>query len=239
MSFPRFDRGALSCAALLLALSACSTQRTGSLPRPETIQKIGNAQQIGDVTAMLERGEAKEARERLRKMVRNDPADRASATLLASLSDDPVAALGSTSFAYRVQPGDKMTDLAQRFLGDRLKFYLLARYNGVAVPALLKPGMVLRIPGEEPKVAPRPAPAVVDRKPDPAVPTPAPDATPRTDPARAARLRAGGLVALHQGQVARAVTMLREAAALDPRNALIKRDLDRAQRIQKTVRTKR
>ncbi|MBB6124231.1 LysM peptidoglycan-binding domain-containing protein [Sphingobium subterraneum] len=240
MPFERFPRVTVSCVVLLAALSACSTQRSGSLPRPATIQKIDNAQQIGDVVAMLERGAVKEGQERLRKMVKSDPADRASATLLASLTDDPIASLGSKSFAYRVQPGDRMTDLSQRFLGDRLKFFLLARYNGIAVPAPLKPGQVLRIPGDEPKVvAPRPAPAVVDREPEPPIPTPAPEAPPRTDPARAARLRAGGLVALNQGHVVRAVAMLREATALDPKNALIKRDLDRAQRIQKTVRTKR
>ncbi|HKT75132.1 MAG TPA: LysM domain-containing protein, partial [Sphingobium sp.] len=62
---------------------------------------------------------------------------------------------------------------------------------------------------------------------------------PAADPARAARLRAAGLAALNQGQVARAVVLLHQAATLAPADPLIRRDLERAQRIRATVKTKR
>lgn len=233
----------LSCLLLAAALSACSHAPETTGPRPATIQAIGNAQRMDDVIAQLEKGDRKNAERTLRQMVKGDPNDRASAALLESLSADPVAMLGSKSFAYRVQPGDRLVDLSRRYLGDRLKFYALARYNGIETPSSLKPGQMIRIPGDEPPPRPAPPPrasAPAERPAAPAAVKPRPVAkAPAADPARAARLRASGLAALNQGQVARAVVLLHEAATIAPNDPLIRRDLERAQRIRKTVKTKR
>lgn len=84
--------------------------------------------------------------------------------------------------------------------------------------------------------APRPAPpqrpAGQASPPRPTPPRPA------TDPARAAQLRAQGLEQLNRGAVDRAISLLRQAAQLDPSNARIKRDLDRAVRIGAAVKRK-
>jgi Tfp pilus assembly protein PilF len=58
------------------------------------------------------------------------------------------------------------------------------------------------------------------------------------DPAKAAKLRASGLVQLNRGAVDKAVDLLQQALALDPGNALIQRDLERALRIRQAVRAK-
>ena len=55
--------------------------------------------------------------------------------------------------------------------------------------------------------------------------------------AQAARLRTQGLTELNRGNVESAVRLLRQAQALDPDNALIARDLERALRISRAVRS--
>ncbi|HKT76641.1 MAG TPA: LysM domain-containing protein, partial [Sphingobium sp.] len=135
----------LSCLLLATTLAACSHAPSGGgAARPATIQAIGNAQRIDDVVSRLEAGDRQSAEKALKQMVKADPADRASAALLESMTADPTALLGAKSFAYRVQPGDRLVDLSRRYLGDRLKFYALARYNGIAVPASLKAGQTIR-----------------------------------------------------------------------------------------------
>jgi hypothetical protein len=100
------------------------------------------------------------------------------------------------------------------------------------------------VPGIRPKETPAPAPARPRAAPAPAAKAapapPAPAATPRTaDPRRAAQLRSAGLTALNKGQIGTAVGLLNQALRLDPGNALIKRDLDRARRLQATVKARR
>lgn len=73
----------------------------------------------------------------------------------------------------------------------------------------------------------RPAPATAPTAP-----------TPTTNPARAARLRASGLEQLNRGSIESALALLRQASQLDPGNALIQRDLERAVRISDAVRAK-
>ena len=230
--------------AAIASLPAC-TQSTGkNPPRPAMIQAVSNSQQLDDVIALLDRGDEKQARKALKTMVKRDPGDSASAKLLGSLDADPVAELGGVNFPYKVQPRETMVSISERFLGQRLKFYSLARYNQIKVPAALKAGQMLRIPGVAPKAppvvrAPRPEPVAAA----PAVLAPvrrAPAvAVPPSDPQRATQLRAAGLAALHQGQVNRAVGLLQGAVASDRSNAAIQRDLNRALRLQATVTRRR
>ncbi|MDX3909615.1 MAG: LysM peptidoglycan-binding domain-containing protein [Sphingobium sp.] len=243
-NFDRHLRAALVAAIAAMGLSACATKVSDRPSAPATIQQINNAQQMDDVLDVLDKGDEKSAQRALQQMVKRNPADADAALLLESLTADPVMFLGAKDFQYRVQPGDRLPALSQRFLGSRLKFYALARYNDIKVPASLKAGQVIRIPGDAPPpsvVAPRPARADSPRAAPskPAVGTTAPRAkTPELNPARAAQMRASGLTALNQGQVSRAVVLLGQASALDPANPLIKRDLQRALRIRRTVKGK-
>jgi len=235
----------LLLAMVAAGLAGCASKPGGTAPRPAMVQQVSNAQELGDVISLLDKGEEKAAHKKLEAMVKRDPADTRSRALLDSISADPAATLGAQSFAYRVEPGDTMQGIAQRFLNDRMKFYLLARYNQIAVPASLKPGQTVRVPGVRPKEAavpaPRPRPEAAPApaaKPAPPIasPTPAPRAT---DPRHAAQLRSAGLTALNKGQVGNAVGLLAQASRLDPGNALIQRDLDRAKRLQAMVRARR
>ena len=93
------------------------------------------------------------------------------------------------------------------------------------------------IPDPEPVARPAPAPRPTSRPAARPTPRPAP-AAPGRDAARAAALRAQGLEQLNRGAVDRAIALLTQAKALDPANALIQRDLDRATRIGRAVKGK-
>lgn len=229
----------------VLMVAACSP---GTKNHPGMIQPINNRAQFEDAVALLMDGNVGAARKMLATMAKRDPNDHQTAALIKTLDVDPIATLGTRSFAYRVQSGDRMTGLSQRFLADRLKFYLLARYNEIAVPKAIAPGQMLRIPGAAPPVAPlspRTVKTVPNEPPRENIGTtgrPKPPADPAVSAdmiRRASRLRGAGLAALNTGNVNRAVGLLRQAVALDRMNQAIRNDLARAVRIQATVAARR
>lgn len=241
MNLLRIVRSGLTLAALA-ALAACSggPSRPGVGTAPPA---VSTAAEIETAVGLLNRGEHKDARKRLRAVLKREPMNASAKLLLDSIEGNAQEQLGPRSFAYTVRPGDTMAELADRFLGNRLKFYQLARYNGLENPSALTAGQSIRIPGEAPRPpAPRPEPqrpSTPSTRPTPA-PTPAPaPVKPAGNPAAARQARAAGLAALNQGKVAQAVTLLRRAAALDPGNPVIARDLARAERIAATVRARR
>jgi hypothetical protein len=224
--------------AVMLALAACSHG-----PRhPDAVSAPAGTASPDSVIAALDQGDEATARKQINAIRKRMPSDPSVRVLEESIDKDPVDLLGPKSFPYTTQPGDTMLGLADRFLGNRLKFYQLARYNGVKVPASLAAGTVLRIPGTPPRppaakpVRPsEPAPVAKPTHPRPVPPTPAAPVAPPANPALARQLRGAGLAALNQGKIDRAVALLSRAAALDPGNPLIARDLSRAQRIAHTV----
>jgi LysM repeat protein len=232
--------------SLLLALAAC-----GGGGRPGTAPPPPAAGRTGDVSAALDRllqGDEGAARKQLKAILKRDPANGSAQMLLGTVKGDAREQLGPRNYPYTVRSGDTIDAIAQRLLGNRLKAYQLLRYNDLSAPITLAAGQVLRIPGElRPADPPRSAPprsAPPPRRPTAPVktqpkPAPAPAPARVANPAAARQARAAGLAALNQGKVTQAVVQLRRAAALDPGNPLIARDLARAERIAATVRTKR
>jgi LysM repeat protein len=233
-------RGIAMAAALALA-GCASGPKPGSVSAP-----VSNAQSIDAIAEYLNQGDVSAARKLIKSGLKRDPNNPSLALLRDSISRDPVELLGPQSFDYVVQPGDTLAGIAQRYLGNRLLTYQLARYNGISKPVILSAGQILRIPGAKPAPARRaPAPAAPTASTPPSPPraqvpkaaAAAPAA--RTDPAAARRLRTQGLAALNKGSASRAVQLLRRAAALDPDNAVIRQDLARAERIEATVKARR
>jgi LysM repeat protein len=239
--------------AVGLGLAACGGKGATPPASVAALASPASPAEVDAIMALLDGGEEKAARKRVAAALKRDPMNPSLLVLRDSLDRDPTELLGPASYPYTVRPGDTMTGLAERFLGNRLKAYQLARYNAVDKPAELAPGRVLRIPGtapvververEEPRRTERkaPKPALASPKPKPSAPKPAAvAATPRAaDPGAARAARAAGLAALNQGQVSRAVGLLRRAASLDPANPVAQRDLARAERIASAVRARR
>lgn len=227
------------------ALAAC-----GKTPPPKTAPApvALTAGDVDGVQALLMQGDRKGAEKQLKALIKREPMNPQLLLLRDSISGDPQEQLGPVSYPYTVRSGETIEQLAERLLGNRLKAYQLARYNGLANPSALAAGQIIRIPGTPPKPKPQPAPERPSRpapaattKPKPSAPAPAPApaaAKPAANPAAAQRARSAGLAALNRGAVNQAVTLLQRAHALDPGNAVILRDLQRAERIAATVRAR-
>lgn len=204
--------------------------------------------EVEAIAALLDAGETAKAKKRITAALKRDPNDANLMLLRDSIDRSPQELLGPNHYAYTVQQGDTFPGLAQRFLGNRLKAYQLARYNGVSGAGVLTAGQVLQIPGQLARIE---APRHIDRPTEPvrapprartpARATPAPPAAAHlgTNPVAARQARSAGLAALNEGNPGRAVGLLARAAALDPGNPAIARDLQRAQRINATVKARK
>ncbi len=231
--------------AMMLGLAACSTAPI--VPRPASGSPSSAPAALDAAMDLLNRGNEAGALKQIKAQLKRNPQDPSAHVLLESIQRDPVELLGQRSFAYTVQPGETMIALSERFLGNRLKFYQLARYNDVKTPMGLAAGSVLRIPGEPPRpVVPsrQTSPGTASEMTEPSRPVrprPAPAEAAKTpaNPGAALKLRSLGLTALNQGRVDQAVALLGKAAQLDPANALIAHDLARAERIAQTVKSRR
>jgi hypothetical protein len=226
---------ALVLAAGALAASACS--HMPDLPRvgptgSDTVQAtpgLSPRERVRVAVELLDSGDETRASAELRAALAEQPGYHVAERLLDQISGDPRTLLQGPERAYVVRQGETMSELAQRFQGDALLFYALARYNNIDAPNQLAAGQRLMIP-RRPGVVATAALAPSDSAPveAPVVPAPAPGEA----SARANQLRLEALRLLNTGQVDSAVPLLRRAQAMDPGNAAIQRDLDRAMRLQ-------
>ena len=145
------------------------------VPEPPAGPATPAAQQLAQKIALaavdlLEAGNEEQARSELQRALASDSNNKLAHNLLRQLNVDPVSALGKESFQYVVKPGESLSKIAQRFMGDIYSFYLLARYNDIKVPKQLGGGQVIRIPGKAPPPEPKPAVAAKPPAPEPTAP---------------------------------------------------------------------
>lgn len=216
---------------LTLLLQACASNlQTAGPPPPAAAPRLSPSERMARAIGLLDHGKRDAARAELAALLAERPGDSLAGRLLNEIDQDPKTLFGTQSYPYEVKPGETMSVLAGRLLGDPLMFYALARFNGIEAPADVAAGRILMIPGSPHRATaatrPRQAPAPVAE--------PAKTAAAH-DPAQAGRLRASALEKMNRGDIAHAVVLLQRAIALDPANPLITRDLARARRIEATV----
>lgn len=167
---------------------------------------------------LLDRGDPEAARGELEAALQLEPGNEAAKTLLWQIDVDPEQALGRESFPYTVQPGDSLSKIAKKFLGDYNKFYVLSKYNGIRVPGGLEVGQVLKIPGKKPAPA---SPPPLPPPPTRAAPPPAPEpASGGSEPESAAeRAYQSGLQALSAKSLEKAYDQFSQALKANPRHA--------------------
>jgi len=107
----------------------------------------------------LQNGDEAAARVTLERAAATDPANELARKLTDQIHADAQRELGSVYFRYTVQKDDTLSKLAQQFLGDRFRFYVLAKYNDITNPSRLAAGQVIRIPGRAPPPATATPPA--------------------------------------------------------------------------------
>lgn len=230
----------------IAALAACSNGASHVAASPPPA-KVGGSFTDSAFVLLME-GHEQQAAVILHKGLRRDPQNASAHLLLDSVERDPKELLGPRNYPYTVRQGDTVLGLAQRFLGNQLLAYRFLRYNGLKAPATLAVGQELLIPGEPPAPPPPPVRTESPAHPDDRLAHPKPRVAKLKAAAPVAvacnlrasqQARAAGLSALNQGNVARAVSVLTNAAALYPCNPQIARDLARAQRIAATVKARK
>jgi tetratricopeptide (TPR) repeat protein len=133
------------------------------------------------VVDLLEQGQEEQAVAELQRVLRQDPNHRLANSLMRQIREDPQTLFGRESFDYRVQAGESLSLVAQRFLGDIYQFYGLARYNGIKVPRQVVGGQQIKVPGKAPPpgattAQPATPPATPPAAPPTAAPAPPPAA---------------------------------------------------------------
>jgi len=205
---------------------------------------------VPHIIELLETGREDAASAEIQQLLALDPGNRVGQNLQRQITADPVATLGSDSFPYTVKPGDSMSAIARRFLGDGLSFYMLSRYNDIRVPRQLAVGQTIKIPGRtgsagsEPVAAePAPAPPPVAVTPSPVPPSPPQSPPPSASVATAPppvpaaptiaetqvdRWIRIGTQAQNAGDSEKAYTAFKQAVQLDPNNADAKAKMEQS-----------
>ena len=158
-------------------------------PAPELSPAQAKAQaqkHVVDAMDLLQNGDEAAARKELEQALALDPGNDLARNLHDQVEADAQKELGTVFFRYTVQRDDSLSKLAQQYLGDRFKFYILAKYNDIANPGRLAAGQVIKIPGKAPSAPPAPAVARPTR-PEPGAEsaTRAPESEPAPPPAEA------------------------------------------------------
>ncbi len=177
---------------------------------------------------LMGKGKATAAKAALQTALAATPTDATALRLLEQIEADPVKLLGPPTREHVIVAGDTMSVLADQYLGDRLMFFALAKYNGLAAPNALAVGKVLKIPAR-PAHAQSAAAVAESRLPTAAKPTS------RVDQEKASAVRLRALQSLNEGNVTHAVALLKEAQALNASDPAIQKDLERAMRIQSAL----
>ena len=119
----------------------------------------------------LQNGDEPAARATLERALALDANNDLAKKLVDQIRADAQRELGPVFFRYTVQRDDTLSKLAQQYLGDRFRFYLLAKYNDIANPSRLAAGQVIKLPGKGPlppvATAPEPTPPVKPPEPEP------------------------------------------------------------------------
>ena len=208
---------------------AAVTPAPAPAPVPELTpaQAKAQAQRLAlDAVDQLQNGDETAARLTLDKAMALDPSNELAKKLQDQIKADAQKELGPVFFRYTVQRDDSLSKLAQQYLGDRFRFYILAKYNDMASPNKLAAGQVIKIPGRAPATPPAavaPAAPAADAVAKPAEP----EAKPRDD---VADLLQKGKELEASGNLDAAYAAYSEAARKTPVNpeAVRRRDASKA-----------
>lgn len=145
--------------------AAAVPAKPGQQPAVAALPVVDNLtarEHIQNALNNLQVGQEAQAKLELDAALRHEPDNKVAKNLMGQVQADPVQFFaGQGSFDYTVQQGESLSILAKRFLGDPLKFHILAKYNAIEDPSRLNPGRTIRIPGTKPT---EPTPGAVESR---------------------------------------------------------------------------
>lgn len=123
-----------------------------SVARNEPVPKISNDvdKDLKNAIISLKRGEKRRAKKYLKAILAADSGHEDATSLLKQINTSAKKYFGRKHFKYRIQKGDSLSSIAEKYLKDPLKFYALARYNRIRNPSKLVVGKLIKIPGDPP-----------------------------------------------------------------------------------------
>ena len=146
------------------------------MPEMAPAEKRAQSQRLAlEAVEQLQTGDEITARQTLTTAIALDSTNELARKMQDQVTADAQRELGTTFFRYTVQPADTLAKLAQQYMGDRFRFYILAKYNDMASPNRLAVGQVIKIPGRAPPVVAAPV-RPVEVEPTKAAPATEPDA---------------------------------------------------------------
>lgn len=227
-------------------------------PPLDPSDKHGIQERVKAAVLALERGEEDVARSDLQRVLASDPTNELARKMMDQIQGDAQKEFGAAHFKYQVQPGDRLSDLAQRCLGDKFKFYMLAKYNDLRDSRKIAAGQTVKIPGAQRNCArapealkptnPASAPATAapagtaPSAPASAPATAAPAATPASAPSASARAESirrydrEANAAFQRQDLDRAIALWDRLLELDPDNERAKLNRARALDLQQRIR---
>jgi tetratricopeptide (TPR) repeat protein len=183
----------------------------------------------------LDEGKEADARASLEAARALDPRNELANTLYDSITANPEQAFGAKSFPYTIKPGDTLSKISEIYLKEEFKFYLLARYNGIAVPRGLKAGQVIKVPGTKPHVAEQPQ-SSAKKQPTPSTAGPPPPSEPVGDRAKQIEVLDRKARDCYRRQdLDCCIASWNQVLLLDPLNETAKRERDRCVRLQEAL----
>lgn len=216
---------------------AAGTPATAPAPAP-VVEQLNPAQARAQAQKLaieavdeLQNGDEATARATLDRALALDPANELARKLYDQIRADAQKELGPVFFRYTVQRDDSLSKLAQLYLGDRFRFYILAKYNEMTNPSRLAAGQVIKIPGKGP--LPVPPPAAPPKAAEPVEPAKPAVAAPAPAPEPEAKGRDDAGVALRKvreleakGNLEGAFAAVNEAVARFPGNEAVAKQRD-------------
>lgn len=101
---------------------------------------------LAEVVEALDQGRVAAAEAALLRIIDQQPYSRLALRFLEQIQSDPIVLMGEAYDVVNVQPGDSLSEIAERELGDAMQFFALARYNAIQAPRQMAPGTALKIP---------------------------------------------------------------------------------------------
>lgn len=197
----------------------------------------------------LQAGQEEQAQAELKAVLQTDPGNKLALSLMRQINEDPMSMLGRDFFNYKVQPGESLSAIAKKYMGDLHLFYALARYNGIKVPRTLAGGQMIKVPGKAPtpsSLPPPPPPPPAPPPPPP--PPPPPDQSDKQKADAIARYSREARAALARQDLDGALRNWNEVLKIDPKHAVatlerqkvidLKKNLDQQRAAQPPAKTK-